>query len=454
MFDTKWIILPEYTSAPRGFGWHPDISRRRKRFQSLEEYLGERVSLKEFFNPEHPEVYIIPRDKRYDVVDSWGDPIGFMQTGFSFSSTDFYVDFEEGKGVFAELYHTPAWNRLGGISQLGYLVPPRPENWLDAKMGLAYTTPQFHHTRWIHSLIVAVLMELVLARSGFPEQARAPMVLTAACHDIAMPAGGDSIKRVDPAGLDEEKNFSWVLRHHGLDTRWEKRFGFHLPLAQSWVENHGTMGELLNMVDRIAYTGLNCFHIGRLRPGKIRSLCQRYPLLMDIWQDIRFVNGGSRFVFADPERLYRFILLRAYEHEELLFNPYSRALDLFLKKLVLPLYEKGEITREQLLTHDDEWLHWILNAHYPKTIKGYIEPEELAWEKFNTEEEQREFCASLGGRFDHVEHIRGFDTCLDWPVLLNGKVVPLRRALSPAKVRYVEHIVVKTRGYYVYYLRS
>ncbi len=454
MFDMTWLILPECTTAPRGFGWHPSISRRRKRFKSFEEYLGKRLPLKELFDPAHPEVYIIPRDGIYDVVDDWGDAIGFTRTILPFSSTDFYVDLWEGKGVFAELYHSPAWHRLGGISQLGYLVPPRPENWQGSNVRLAYTTPQFTHTRWIHSLIVAILMDLVLARNGFTEQERAPMVLTAACHDIAMPAGGDSIKRVDPAGLDEERNFSWVLRHHGLDKRWKERFGFNLAQAQGWVENKGTIGELLNMLDRIAYTGVDCYHVGRTRPGKIRSLCQRYPLVMDIWQDIRFVHGGSQFAFADPERLYRFILLRAYEHEELLFNPYSRALDLYLKKLVLPLYEKGEITREQLLTQDDEWLHQTLNARYPDAIKGYIEPEELTWEKFDTAEERKAFCERLGEKFDHVEHIRGFDTCLGWPVLFNGSIVPLRQALATRKVQYVERMMAKTRGYYVYYLRS
>jgi len=120
-------------------------------------------------------------------------------TVFPFSSADFYVDLEE-QGLFHEFGRSEAFSRLGGISQLGYLVPPRPEEW-DKNVSIAYLLPQFSHTRWIHSLIAAILIEIVLARNGFSEKERGPVVLTAGCHDIAIPAGGDSVKRVDPKGI-------------------------------------------------------------------------------------------------------------------------------------------------------------------------------------------------------------------------------------------------------------
>src|SRR3989344_5328417 len=336
-------------AAPEGFGAHPDFL---KDFNSYREkigtlpwnlLMGEEISLSALADPRHPEVFVIPRDRHLSVVDEWGDVIGFMQTRFPFSSTDFYANLTEGKGVFGELFHCNPFYRLGDIVQLGYLVPPHPDDWLDDQR-IAYMVPAFRHTRWVHSLVAAILLEVILARNGFSGKEKDPAVLTVACHDVAMPAGGDSVKRVDPENLDEEKNFSWVMEKSGLVEKWAKRFGFQLDLAQQWVRNEGLFGRLLDVVDKLSYTALDCYAIGRERPGKIRSLCAVFPLIMDVWQDIRFTEDRTAFAFTNAQRLFNFLLLRAYEHDEFLFNPYSRALDLFLKKKVQPLYDAGFIT--------------------------------------------------------------------------------------------------------------
>ncbi len=435
--------------APFGFGQHPKFEKSFKKHQKRFS-LGEETSLSALADSRHPEVFIIPRNRFLYVVDEWSDTIGFEKTIFPFSSTDFYVDRDKEGGLFYELDHAGPFYRLGGVSQLGYLVPPRPEEW-DKNVSIAYLVPQFSHTRWAHSLLVAILMELILARSGFSQEERAPIVLTAGCHDIATPAGGDSIKRVDPKNLHEEENFAWVLEHYGLDEKWRKQFGFNLALAKEWVKGKGVFGRLLDVVDKLCYTALDCYYLGLMRPGEIRNLCLEYPLIMDVWQDIRFTPDRNNIFFERPERLFRFLLLRAYEHQELLFNPYSRALDLFLKKLVKPLYRKGIITKEQLLTNHDEWLRQVLTEYYPEEVKCYIEPEELSWKKFNTAQERREFCREFKVKVDHIEHITGFSTGLNWPVLKQGRVVQLRKAVSKTKIRLLEEIVASTQGYYIYY---
>lgn len=449
--ESSQVLLLSLASspAPFSFGQHPKFKRsyrrHKKRFS-----LGEEISLSALADPRHPEVFIIPRNRFLCVVDEWNDPIGFERTIFPFSSTDFYVERDEKRGLFYELDHAEPFFRLGGISQLGYLVPPRPEEW-DKNISIAYLVPQFIHTRWVHSLLVAILMELILAHNGFSQKERAPIVLTAGCHDIATPAGGDSIKRVDPKNLQEEENFVWVLERYGLAEKWTKQFGFDLVLAKKWVKGKGVFGRLLDVVDKIAYTALDCYYLGLMRPGEIRNLCLKYPLIMDVWQDVEFTSDRSRFFFNHSKRLYRFLLLRAYEHQELLFNPYSRALDLFLKKLVKPLYKKGIITKEQLLAGDDKWLEKILNEYYPQEVKCYIEPEKLSWRKFNTLEERRKFSKKLGARVDHVEYITGFSTGLNWPVLKQGKVVPLRKAISRAKIKLLKDVAASIKGYYVYF---
>lgn len=455
--------------APFGFGMHPKFARSfersriilgsrhisKRQFHRAHRLMaGEEISLSQLADPRHPEVFIIRRDRNLAVVDDFGDHIGHYITNFPFSSTNFYADLEEHEGtLFYELSHSTAWSRLDRISQLGYLVPPRPDDW-NKDFEIFYLVPTFTHTRKLHSLLTAILMELILARNGFSFQERAPVVLTAGYHDVATPAGGDSIKRVDPKGLDEEESFAWVLQYYGLPKRWE-RFGFDLSLAQDWVKGRGMFGRLLDIVDRLSYVGIDCYQVGDERPGEIRNFCLEHPLVMDVWQDIRFSSDKTQFGFTDPERLFNFLLLRAYEFHELLYNPYSRAMDLFLKKLTLPLYKKGIITKEQLLTRDDSWLEDMLRRHYPDKIKTIIDPEKLAWKRFADAEEWKEFqeVCLKDGSLDHADQLKRFKTGLDLPIISGSSsgFTPLREVLSKEQVGLLEGIACSREGYYVYY---
>ena len=460
MSANKQLLLYPYTQAPFTFGRHPAFKRSFREHRKLVRrcvkegrfdisLAGFKIPLSSLADPRHPDVFIIPRNGYFCAIDEWNDEIGFEKTDLPFSSTDFYIDLDE-PGLFYDLSHTAAFSRLLGINQLGFLVPPRPEEWGE-KAEIAYLIPQFHHNRLMHSLLAALLMEVVLARNGFSQARRIPPVLTAAYHDIAIPAGGDSIKRVDPKRLDEEENFSWLLEYHGLAALWTEQFGFDLALAQEWVKGQGTFGHLLDVIDKICYTALDCYWIGLIRSGRIRTLCLEHPLIIDVWQDIQLAPDQITFAFSDPERLFLFLLLRAYEHQEFLLNPYSRTLDLFLKQLVKPLYKQEFITREQLLIWDDELLYNVLRRYYPRIMKGYIEPEELSWKRFQIAEERKSFQAQLGHRIDHTDYTAEFLTGLEWPVFYGGEIVPLRRALSQEKVGLLEGIARSTRGYYVYY---
>jgi len=445
----------------KGFGQHPDLeretrfrARRARKTRNPQWVLGKRTALEALRDLRHPEVVLIPRNTVLDVVDGYGDPIGFERISFPFSSWDFYAEVDEHEGtVLYELVHNRPFARISLISQLGYLVPPHPETW-DPSQSIAYITPVFPHTRGVHSLLVAMLIEVVMARNGFAPEERNPVVLTAGCHDIATPACGDPIKLLDPAALDEEANFPWVLQRWGLDERWKGLFGFDLGTACSWVKNEGVFGQLLDAVDKIAYVALDCYHVGRVRPGKIQDFCLTHPLIADVWQDIRFTPDRSGFGFVSPDRLYDFLYLRALEHTEFLLNPYSRSFDLFLERLLRPLYAAGEITREQLLTRDDSWLLMELERHFPDKVRTFVEPDLLAWKRFETAEEQEKFCQSIGDeRIERREKIREFLPGLHLPVLHNGNVLPLREVVSQEKVAALERMARQRAGYYVFYYR-
>jgi len=378
VFDS---IFPE-ERAPVSYGCHPryelsckrfnkDASKRRKRGEFCAENKVPLASLRKVGN-----VYLVPRDRYIDVVDDFGDVVAggnLDKAVLPFSSWDFYADIYD-DDYFRELRNY-AFFRLGEISQLGYLVPPRPEDW-DPAASIVYYVPAFPHTRWAHSRLVLFLTEAILAANGYLEKERLPRVLTAAFHDSAIPAGGDSVKRVAPKELDEEENFKWLLDYYGLTQKWSKEYGFDIQAAKQSVRGQGADGKQLDYVDKMAYTALDCYHIGYNRPCNVRTFGLKNPLVMDVWQDLKIKEDRSGWAFTNPDRLFSFLLFRAYEHTDLLMNPYSRALDFFFTKLVKPLYEKGVITKEQLLTKGDNWLRDVLAASFPdKNISVIIEPE-------------------------------------------------------------------------------
>jgi hypothetical protein len=344
------------------------------------------------------------------------------------------------------------FSRLGGISELGYLVPPRPEK-MDKNINILYVTPTFLHSRLSHCLAAAILMEIVLARNKFSKKERSPIVLTTGFHDVAMPAGGDPIKNIDPENLDEEKNFSLILKQSGLAEKWRKKFNFNLEKAQKWVENEGVFGLLLDALDKISYTALDCHALGRERSGRIRDFCLKHPFVCDVWQDIEFTKDKTRFGFKSKERLYNFLTLRALEHVELLFNPEARKLDLLLAREIKPLYKKNIITKEQLLSIDNSMLEYYLRQIKPDVIKAYLEPDKISYEKFKTKQEAKEFSSKIDkNKIERIEEIKPFKTGLYFPVLISeSETEELGNVLCSKKIEALESLAKERAGHYVFY---
>ncbi len=441
------------------FGLHPDLkanskSIRRHAVKNKKNrfYIGPKKNLKNFQDNRHPEIFLIPRNIAYHIINDFEDYLPIIN--FPFSSFNFYVeDDEDENGLFCQLTRARAFLRLSGISQLGYLVPPRPKE-IDPQINILYCYPTFLHTRYLHSIIVAILMELVLARNNFDEKTRAPIVLTAGYHDIAMPAGGDPVKNIDSKELDEEKNFSFVLSQSGLAKEWEKLFNFNLKTAQEWVENKGVFGFLLDILDKLSYTMLDCYALGRERSGRIRDFCLTHPFISDIWQDIKFTEDKTQFGFCSKERLYDFLFLRALEHVDLLFNPESRKLDLLLAKEIKPLYEEGKITKEQLLLMDNSELEHHLSKIKPERITYLLEPDKVSWEKFETKQEAELFCTKINPeKLERMEEIRPFKPGLHFPVLFGSEIKELKEVLEPDKIKKLELLASSRAGYYVFYYK-
>ncbi|MFA6909184.1 MAG: hypothetical protein WC289_04880 [Patescibacteria group bacterium] len=416
---------------------------------------GKMTPLSDFYDARHPSVYVIPANKHLWVIDEWGDTIGFMNTRLWFSSSNFYLDRENG-WLFPALDTDVFW-RQGWLSQLGYLVPPPPEHLPDER--IAFACPPFGHTRWLHAYICAMLAEVILARAGFSEEERRPIVIAIAYHDCATVAGSDSVKRIDPKNLDEERNFAWVLKRAGLAQRWKVEYGFNLVHASSWVRNRGMFGLLLDIIDKMSYVSLDCYNAGYQREGVIRDHGMTYPLFMDVWEDIRFTPDKKRFAFLDADRLYTFLLARAYEHKQLLLNPYARTFDFDLTQAIGKYYWQGKITKENLLTWNAEQLLARVEPLLPHFHGGLFEPYQYDFKRFSTAYEARNFCRNNRRlRIHHIDHLRGFNPCLEWPVFvdsdIHGKIVPLRQLLSQTKIQFMQRLVDSTKGHCVYWIKN
>jgi hypothetical protein len=436
----------------RFFGYHPDYIKAIRSNEKKGIFLFPKdVPLSDFLCEDHPDVYLIPRDRPLVVVDEWGESIDHSCLQIvSFSSFDFYVSPELKKGVFVELDETKAFLRLAGINQLEYLHSPPSIN-VPRHVKTYYMPRQFSHTRWHHSRLVAMMGEVLLARNGFSKEERDPFVLGASLHDIATPAGGDSVMHIDPKRLSEEENFSLVLRRHGLDRKWSKKFGFNLAKAEQWIRGHGPWGGLLDVIDKVAYTIMDADHIGYNSDNLVRRYCLQYPLVGDVWQDIRF--DGTKTWFISPDRLFRFLVLRAYNHTELYLNPRSRSLDYTLYNKVKKYYESGEIKRDDLLNWNDQQLErWLEKSG---EIENWpVSPDDLEWFSFKTEAEAGAFAKKEKHRFSHLEHVRAFKTGLDWLVKSGRHLTPLRFVLPQRKVEQLEYLSRKYEGWYVHCFRD
>lgn len=387
-----------------------------------------KVPVEKFFNELHPEVFLIPKDRHFHIVNKQGLSLESERQIFPFSSLDIYIDFhKEQKDVFQEFYHLKAFSRLANIGKRD------------------------------HSILTAALMEVILARNGFSKNERDAAVLTAACHDIAMPAGGNLTQEIDYKNLNKEENFSLAMERSGLIEKWNKQFGFDILLASDWVKNKHLIGKLLDVLDKISYVALDCYHIRKLSQqqkikSQIHSICACHPLIMDVWQDIQFLPDKTNFGFSNPDKLFNFLLLRAHTFKEVFKNPDSKTLEYFLAQKSKLLYEKGIVTKEQLLTNDDQWLMSILNKYYFEEIKKYLEPGALCWKRFSTLEEQEEFIFQKENKIIHSIYDAGFSAGLDLPIISQDEetVKPIRKVINNESIDQLKEIA-EPMGYYVYY---
>lgn len=194
------------------------------------------------------------------------------------------------------------------------------------------------HDRYAHSLQVALIMRHAMQKAGCSEHDIKLGQAGGLLHDRATPAGGDAIKRLDPAALDEENHWLKEIGTHALSFLTTHRLS--LQTLDDIIHNKGSIGALLDAADRISYTLMDLWRPGledvayrNARLGK-RTIYD----LAEIYDDLIYEPTMTTPIFKDPARLADFLLLRAEMFSSFYSTPANLSRDCLLKEVVQPFY--------------------------------------------------------------------------------------------------------------------
>ena len=346
---------------------------------------------------------------------------------------------------------------------------------------LSYQGPQvsndyfveFFHTRLDHSLVVALTTERILRQNVIPQEKINIGILAALIHDIGTPALGDATKTIDREALDEEENWAESMGDNAIKLLDD--YGTNQSEIDSIIKNIGVLGQVLDIADRITYVMKDTYAVigpvGKhntyvnlyFNTGDLIGILDRFPKIGNIFQDVGVDQRNGHVFFNNPDRLEEFLLLRALLHQKLYLHPISQGRDMFIGKLLEPLYSRTDpdkLTPFHLrIMNDQDLLRAIGNEYFPsKDIESYF-PDLVNWypqyERFDSEEQaekrrqelsQDENIAVIG-----IKESFGFDSATSYKVLdPRGKIVEFRE-YNPIAARNIEAMADETKGVLLFY---
>jgi len=283
---------------------------------------------------------------------------------FSLPKSSFGYILHEDSNIYNDLKSIPSVGRLYNIKQLGM-----------ATFGpVFYTT----HTRYSHSIIMAIMTELILTDKNFLHDEINLGIISAMLHDIAMPPFSEQGKLANREELNEERNIDMVLGRPEFDELFKKYSIDRIDVLNCIRGAYPKIGKLINSdgidIDKISYIAWDF-------SKTIDNIYDKYqlidPKLFDIYEDIEFSNDN--IYFTNPERVKLFLDLRAGMWKEIYFS--SRPREAFLKRELQKLWNEGIIKKEKILNMSDDNFSEFLESHlknYDELVSVYPPYEEVA----------------------------------------------------------------------------
>ncbi|MDD5730950.1 MAG: hypothetical protein PHN57_07490 [Candidatus Omnitrophica bacterium] len=334
--------------------------------------------------------------------------------------------------------------RLNNIRQLASLHGPivTEEEWREYPM-------DFTHTRYHHSLDVCAIATLIGERCGLSDQQLKTLRVAAQSHDALTPAGGDSLKAIDPDAFNEDTHFSEVFKRRGWPGL-RDRYNLREDELAEIILGKGLLGRILDASDKLAYTGFDTEQfLSRNRPGgfacdrfeveydRIVWLLKANPYPCSVWECAEQQNG--ELVFTDEERFADFLRLRALMFKILYANAAARFMEAgFVTEVAKVLYQDGIITRKKLLLMVDLMLFEImgkaLGVDSPRVMSIMPTSEDPRVNLFETFEEalafERDIATSEPETMTHFEKAPkpSIGCHRKFKVVHCGKVLPFDQA--------------------------
>jgi len=343
-------IFPHNTFTPKNISSFGIIETMRNRYEN---------NGHNFQEPEWTEALpsAIKRYLRFhQALDSWDYQPMFIVFGLPYSGLNYLVAED---GLTQDAFHIfPKLYRLQDIKQLGFLQDP-----VVSDISRHAFTNDFSHRRLCHSLDVMALLTLVLENNNIsPENSFIPR-FAGLTHDALTPAGGDTIKLIDPLAFDEDAHFAEFLNNSEW-IEYARKKNISSEIIIQTVQGKGLWGSLLDICDKIAYVSRDVAAYLFRSQGwdhhipypdsykKIADIMDSSHLITGIWDAVRIIDG--KMVIVSAKRLYNFLKLRTLLFREFYYHPGSRFKEFMISYVIIKyFYNMGEITRDELLEMTD-----------------------------------------------------------------------------------------------------
>lgn len=351
-------------------------------------------------------------------------------------------------------------NRLSDIKCLSFLsyVGPNPQN-------MYFTS--FTHSRFDHSLTVALIVEQILKQNGIPQEQIDLGIIAGILHDIATPAYGDATKQIDIKNLDEEDYWWEVLDKKGKD--FVTQFGTRETIDKI-IKNQGLLGKVLDISDRIVYTmkDLNALiwpnQIEKQEKNDyllgIKKIARNNLKIGNIYKEIGVDQKKQEIVFNNSNNLNIFLNLRAHLHKNLYLHPINQAKDLFVAKVIERVYSKNKnsvLSADRLRKMTDYDLLSVLGTYYKEsaiTMHPLLVNWQAEFEKFDSLEKakikENELKQNKNIAIVGIKEIRDFNTMTDWKITDGYKYVKFKKH-NPQAAKKIDKISQSTKGIFLFW---
>mgnify|MGYP006319030897 FL=1 len=291
------------------------------------------------------------------TTDTYPWHLGWINNGYV-SRKEWLSD--NSSNLLYELMHLPEiYNKLLRIPQWG-LSMQRIDN-----------GSQFNvHNRLEHSFHVAVLWYLIARANGISDsKVLNTIIFSFLLHDIATPQRGDKAMNAIQ-WLWEEENFESYIRNQESIMKIAEKFWINIEEVASIIKNEWYLGELLDIVDKKAYTRDDVHSFiwgsdGRWDTNEELKKIMNMPNRRTIAQYMR-IAWEKVYFDCNPDRVIQLRKVRAYMHQKVYRDINFQTQEKLTGVAIKLLLKQWEITTESLQRWTFTDGHPIEKNHFMK----------------------------------------------------------------------------------------